>query len=57
MSDTPKQNDWSKPAAMAIPKEGFFKLEQGRYGPSLSQNSRVPWLYDHCEDQPWEGRG
>ena len=33
MSDTPKQNDWSKPAAMAIPKEGFFKLEQGRYGP------------------------
>ena len=33
MSDTPKQNDWSKPAAMAIPKGGFFKLEQGRYGP------------------------
>jgi hypothetical protein len=25
--------DSSKPAAMAIPKEGFFKLEQGRYGP------------------------
>src|SRR4051812_26408415 len=25
--------DWSKPAAMAIPREGFFKLEQGRYGP------------------------
>ena len=33
MSDAPKQNDWSKPAAMAIPKEGYFKLEQGRYGP------------------------
>ena len=35
MSDTPKQNDWSKPAAMAIPKEGYFKdkAEQGRYGP------------------------
>jgi hypothetical protein len=33
MSDTPKQNDWSKPAAMAIPKEGYSKLEQGRYGP------------------------
>ena len=33
MSDTPKQSDWSKPAAMAIPKEGYFKLEQGRYGP------------------------
>lgn len=33
MSDISKQNDWSKPAAMAIPKEGYFKLEQGRYGP------------------------
>ena len=33
MSDTQKQMDWSKPAAMAIPKEGYFKLEQGRYGP------------------------
>ena len=29
------QNDWTKPAAMAIPKGGFFKdkVEQGRYGP------------------------
>jgi len=26
-------NDWTKPAAMAIPKQGYFKLEQGRYGP------------------------
>ncbi|MGH9693694.1 MAG: twin-arginine translocation signal domain-containing protein, partial [Bryobacteraceae bacterium] len=25
--------DWTKPAAMAIPKEGYFKSEQGRYGP------------------------
>jgi hypothetical protein len=25
--------DWSKPAAVAIPKEGFFELEEGRYGP------------------------
>src|SRR5262245_30198765 len=24
---------WSKPQAMAIPKEGFFQLEEGRYGP------------------------
>ena len=28
-----KPVDWTKPAAMAIPKEGFFRLEQGRYGP------------------------
>ena len=29
------QNDWTKPAAMAIPNGGFFedKVEQGRYGP------------------------
>ena len=26
-------NDWTKPQAMAIPKEGYFQLEQGKYGP------------------------
>ena len=26
--------DWTKPAAMAIPKEGYFELERGRYGPT-----------------------
>jgi hypothetical protein len=26
-------DDWTKPVAMAIPKEGYFKREQGRYGP------------------------
>ena len=25
--------DWSKPAAKAIPKEGYFELTQGRFGP------------------------
>jgi hypothetical protein len=30
-----KQKDWTRPAAMAIPKGGYFgdKVEQGRYGP------------------------
>jgi hypothetical protein len=28
-----KAGDWTKPAAMALPKEGYFTLEQGRYGP------------------------
>jgi len=35
-STTPReQQDWSKPAAMAIPKGGYFKdnVEHGRYGP------------------------
>ena len=26
-------NDWTRPQALAIPKEGYFELEQGRYGP------------------------
>ena len=35
MSDTSKQEGWTKPAAMAIPERGIFKdkVEQGRYGP------------------------
>jgi hypothetical protein len=28
-----KENDWTKPVAMAIPKEGYFTHQQGRYGP------------------------
>jgi hypothetical protein len=31
------KNDWTKPAAMAIPKKGYFNLEQGRYGPTYPQ--------------------
>jgi hypothetical protein len=27
------QEDWTKPVALAIPKEGYFEHEQGRYGP------------------------
>ena len=34
MSNVSTLNDWSKPAAAAIPKEGYFTLEQGRYGPT-----------------------
>ena len=35
MASESKTQNWSKPAAMAIPKGGFFedKVEQGRYGP------------------------
>ena len=28
-----KEIDPTKPQAMAIPKEGYFKLQNGRYGP------------------------
>ncbi len=36
------QPDWTKPAAKAIPKEGFFEEEQGRYGPIFP---RAPACY------------
>ncbi|MDT5079666.1 MAG: hypothetical protein QOJ80_4303 [Mycobacterium sp.] len=34
--------DWTKPAAMAIPREGYFELERGRYGPVFP---RTPACY------------
>jgi hypothetical protein len=37
-----KQTDWSKPAAMAIPKEGYFTPQDGRYGPTYP---RTPACY------------
>jgi hypothetical protein len=37
-----KQTDWSKPAAVAIPKEGYFNLQNGRYGPTYP---RTPACY------------
>ena len=64
MSDAPKQNDWSKPAAMAIPEGGYFKdkVEQGRYGPIFPKTpacygfsiiaklipGREPAVYEHA---------
>jgi hypothetical protein len=33
MTGTATAPDWMTPAGLAIPKEGFFKLEQGRFGP------------------------
>jgi hypothetical protein len=35
MSATATHEDWTKPAALAIPREGFFadQAQQGRYGP------------------------
>ena len=36
------EHDWTKPAAMAIPPEGYFELERGRYGPTYP---RTPACY------------
>ena len=49
-------HDWTKPAALAIPEEGYFELERGRYGPA---DPRTPACYgfsiiakvkEGCED-------
>ena len=40
--NAPAAKDWTKPAAMAIPKEGYFKREDGRYGPVFP---RTPACY------------
>lgn len=34
--------EWTNPAAMAIPQEGYFELERGRYGPTYP---RTPACY------------
>lgn len=34
--------EWSKPAAMAIPADGYFELQRGRYGPVFP---RTPACY------------
>jgi hypothetical protein len=36
--NAPAAKDWTKPAAMAIPKEGYFKLTEGRYGPTYPRS-------------------
>jgi hypothetical protein len=35
--ERPRTNDWSRPQAMAIPREGYFALQKGRYGPIFPQ--------------------
>src|SRR5438093_9513234 len=37
-----QDNDWTKPAAMAIPKQGYFEFEQGTHGPVFP---RTPACY------------
>ena len=58
MSDKSRQGDWTKPAAMAIPKGGFFKdeVKQGRYGPVFPRDSGLLRLQRHREGHPRKGR-
>ena len=36
-----RPRDWTQPASMAIPKEGYFKYEQGRYGPVFQERPPI----------------
>jgi hypothetical protein len=40
--EAPSKADWTQPHAMAIPKEGYFRLQNGRYGPIFP---RTPACY------------
>ena len=51
-----ERKDWTKPAAMAIPKEGYFELEKGRYGPIYPRDAGLPRLHHHREDQARDAR-
>jgi hypothetical protein len=43
MLDRAKQNEnWTKPAAMTIPKGGMFESERGRFGPIFP---RTDWSF------------
>jgi len=43
-----ESNDWTMPQALAILKEGYFKLEEGKYGPV---SPRTPACHgDHCQN-------
>ena len=46
-----KERDWSKPAAMALPKGGAFKQEQGRYGLIYPRTPANYGLFDPREGQ------
>ena len=48
---------WSKPAAIAIPKEGYFELERGRYGPVYPAHAGMLRLLDHRQGQGGARRG
>ena len=37
MSSNQTNHDWSTPAALALPKEGYFEKNNGRYGPVFPQ--------------------
>jgi hypothetical protein len=49
-------HDWTKPAAIAIPQEGYFELKRGRYGavyprtPACYGFSIIAKVKEGCEE-------
>jgi hypothetical protein len=50
----PKESDCTKPAAMAILNQGYFTLEQGRYGPIFPKTPACHGFFRGREGQTWE---
>ena len=48
---TPERHDWTKPSAMAIPKEVYFAPKARTIWTDLSTNARVSRFYPNREDQ------
>ena len=44
-------NDWSKPQAMAIPKEGYFTAGAGAIRPGFPQNTRMLRFHHNRQNQ------
>ena len=58
MSEQRAREDWTKPAAMAIPKGGSTRTRgTGPIWPDLSQDAGLLWVLDSGEDHPRPGGG
>jgi hypothetical protein len=63
-SAAPRKKDWTRPQAIAIPREGYFAFEKGRYGPTFPKTpacygftvvakiipGREPVFYDYAKN-------
>ena len=52
---TPVERDSTKPQAMAIPKEGYFKTFKTGGTAHYIQDSSLLRIHHHCEDQTGKG--
>ena len=56
MSHVSQSTDWTSPAAMAIPSEGYFMLEQVWYGPTYPRTPACHGFSIVAKIKPGTGR-